>query len=96
MPSPTESIRVDRVPSDGQFVPRRLARFTETVQEYVNNPNAVRVKERSTDPADPGEGEAVIWMSDGTGSGDDGDLMVKITVGGTTKTGTIIDFSGLP
>ena len=51
--------------------------------------------ERSSDPDDPPEGQSVIWMSDGTGSGDDGDLMIKITAGGTTSTGTITDFSGL-
>jgi hypothetical protein len=49
--------------------------------------------ERSSDPADPPEGEYVIWMSDGTGSGDDGDIMFKITAGAVTKTGTLIDFS---
>ncbi len=51
--------------------------------------------ERSTDPEDPEEGESVIWQSDGTGSGDDGDIMIKITAGGTTATGTLMDYSGL-
>lgn len=49
------------------------------------------------DPSNPTPGGAVIWLSDGTGAGDDGDLMVKITdTGGTTKTGTIVDYSALP
>lgn len=52
-------------------------------------------KELSSDPADPAEGEHVLWQSDGTGSGDDGDVMIKITAGGTTKTATLIDFSVL-
>lgn len=51
------------------------------------------IGERSSDPADPSEGVTVIWMSDGTGSGDDGDLMIKATAGGVTKTATIFDFS---
>lgn len=51
--------------------------------------------ERSTDPSDPSEGNMVIWLSDGTASGDDGDLMIKITAGGVTKTATIIDFSAV-
>lgn len=51
--------------------------------------------ELSADPADPVEGSYVKWQSDGTGSGDDGDIMIKITSGGSTKTTTIIDFSGL-
>ena len=38
---------------------------------------------------DPLEGYAVIWLSDGTASGDDGDLMIKRTFGGTTVLGKI-------
>lgn len=45
--------------------------------------------ELSSDPSDPTEGQYVIWMSDGTGSGSDGDLMMKETHGGTTTTYTI-------
>ena len=55
----------------------------------------IQFREKTIDPPDPGEGSATIWMSDGTGSGDDGDIMIKITAGGTTKTGTLIDFSGI-
>lgn len=55
--------------------------------------DAITSVERASDPANPAEGEWVIWMSDGTGSGDDGDIMVKITAGATTKTITLIDFS---
>ena len=51
------------------------------------------LKERSSDPSDPPEGESVRWMSDGTGSGDDGDIMMKITAGGVTKIITLVDFS---
>lgn len=47
-----------------------------------------------TDPRDPEPGETTIWQSDGTGSGGDGDVMVKVTdSNGTTKTGTLFDFS---
>ena len=53
------------------------------------------LKESSADPDGPNEGRSVIWMSDGTGSGDDGDIMVKIAAGGATKTATLIDFSEL-
>lgn len=51
------------------------------------------LKERSSDPPAPAEGEAVLWMSDGTGTGDDGDILIKIKAGGTTKTVTLVDFS---
>jgi len=51
---------------------------------------------KSSDPANPAKNNAVIWLSDGTGGGDNGDLMIKITdSGGTTKTATIIDFSAV-
>jgi hypothetical protein len=51
--------------------------------------------ELSADPSDPAEGYAVMWMSDGTGAGDDGDVLLKITAGGATKTATLVDFSTL-
>lgn len=57
--------------------------------------SAVQITESNEDPPDPPEGKTVIWMSDGTSSGDDGDLLAKITVGGVTKTGTILDYSAL-
>ncbi len=51
------------------------------------------LKERTYDPDNPTEGSSVIWMSNGHGSGDDGDIMIKITAGGVTKTVTLVDFS---
>jgi hypothetical protein len=45
--------------------------------------------ERVTDPADPAEGQAVMWMSDGTGSGDAGEIMLKVTTGGVTSVGNV-------
>ena len=51
--------------------------------------------EKSADPADPAEGRYVIWQSDGTGSGDDGDIMIKVSAGGATKTATLVDFSAV-
>lgn len=53
------------------------------------------LNELSADPSDPDEGKSVLWQSDGTGSGDDGDIMIKITAGGVTKTTTLIDFSAV-
>jgi hypothetical protein len=49
--------------------------------------------ERSSDPTEPSEGEAVIWMSDGTGKGDDGDVMIASQAGGTTNYDTLFDHS---
>ncbi len=56
---------------------------------------AITQNELSSDPSDPAEGQSVTWQSDGTGSGDDGDIMMKITAGGTTKTTTLVDFSAI-
>jgi len=47
----------------------------------------------SADPANPAAGESTLWVSDGTGAGDPGDVMMKINVGGTTKTITLVDYS---
>lgn len=57
--------------------------------------NGLTLKERSSDPANPTEGSFIIWMSDGTGAGDDGDILVKVTAGGVTKTTTLVDFSAV-
>lgn len=49
--------------------------------------------ERSSDPPEPAEGQCVVWMSDGTGKGDDGDILIASKAGGTTKWGTLFDHS---
>jgi len=46
----------------------------------------------SADPSDPADGESVTWLSDGTESGNAGDLMMKITVGAITRTKTVVEF----
>ena len=50
--------------------------------------------ERSADPTKPGEGEFVVWMSDGTGLGDDGDVIIASTAGGVTNYSVLFDHSG--
>jgi len=49
--------------------------------------------ERSSDPPQPAEGKWVMWMSDGTGKGDDGDVLIASTAAGTTKYTTLFDHS---
>ena len=61
------------------------------IYQYAN----LYTQEKSSDPDDPAEGYHVIWQSDGTGTGDDGDIMIKITAGGSTKTTTLVDFSAV-
>jgi len=53
----------------------------------------IRLLERSADPAEPTEGNCVIWMGDGTGKGDDGDIMIASRAGGLTKWATLFDHS---
>jgi len=65
--------------------------ITAATKLHVNG--AITQTELSADPTNPAEGQSVIWQSDGTGSGDDGDIMMKITAGATTKTVTLVDFS---
>jgi len=52
----------------------------------------IELVEQSSDPTNPAEGNAVIWMSDGTSTGDDGDILIKITAGSTTRTAVLVDF----
>ena len=69
------------------------------VQSLLKNDQIVEgfftFTEKSADPADPAEGSHVMWQSDGTGAGADGDILVKITAGGVTKTATLVDFSAV-
>ena len=53
----------------------------------------LRLAERSADPVQPQEGTAVIWMSDGTGKGDDGDVMIGSKAGGVAKYKILFDHS---
>ena len=59
----------------------------------LHNAGAYTQESLSSDPADPDAGNSVQWVSDGTGSGDAGDIMLKVNVGGTTKVITLIDYS---
>lgn len=52
------------------------------------------VLERSSDPPEPANGTGILWLSDGTGKGDDGDIMIAVNVDGTTTYGTLFDYSG--
>jgi hypothetical protein len=49
----------------------------------------------AAEPDDPADNSSVIWLSNGTGYGDQGDLCAKITEGGGTSSFTIVDFSAI-
>lgn len=50
--------------------------------------------EQAAAPPDPPDGQWTMWMGNGT-SGPDGDIMIKITASGVTKTATIISFADI-
>ena len=77
---------VNCVDSDGILV-NSQEHYNVKVQEYVQQ------APMSSDPPDPDDGYSRQWVSDGTGSGDAGDVMIKINIGGTVKTITLIDYS---
>jgi len=53
----------------------------------------IRLLERTSDPAKPTEGNMIVWMSDGTGLGDDGDVIIASTAGGVTNYAILFDHS---
>ncbi|QDT26792.1 hypothetical protein Enr10x_21020 [Gimesia panareensis] len=61
----------------------------QTILDYLN---LRQIAEPATGPS---SGEAQLFISDGTGIGDAGDLMIKINSGGTTKVATLVDYSTL-
>lgn len=81
--------------SNGKLILRRASGSTGTLGPVLDVQGAITTRELSADPIDPAEGSNVMWQSDGTGAGDDGDIMMKITAGGVTKTVTIVDFSAV-
>jgi hypothetical protein len=57
--------------------------------------NTLELLEKSTDPANPANGAATLWLSDGTGAGDDGDVLIKITTGLVAASYTdAVDYNG--
>jgi len=67
---------------------------TSSPSTKVHNTGAYTQESLSKDPADPDPSRVVKWMSDGSDSGSDGDLMAKITdSSGTTKLVTIVSFA---
>jgi len=57
------------------------------------NLDTLTLLEQSSNPAEPADGKSVIWMSDGTGYGDTGDVMIATNSGGIAKYGTLFDYS---
>jgi len=72
------------------------AEVLDVYGDYIKVNNYIKFLERSSDPPEPAEGEAILWMSDGTGKGADGDIIVASQAGGTTKYGIIFIHASNP
>lgn len=85
----------DGIPSASVYVDENGNTGFGTKQPHtkIHNTGAYTQQPLSSDPSDPDNGNSVQWVSDGTGTGDVGDVMIKINVGGTVKTITLIDYS---
>ncbi len=81
----TEKVRIQHDGNVGFGVPAPPFKITSGAE--------IGMLERSSDPTEPTEGQSVIWMSDGTGKGDDGDVMIASQADGTTNYGTLFDHS---
>jgi hypothetical protein len=84
----------NNAPTEGLAVEGNVGIGTTSPDTKVHNTGAYTQESLTSDPADPDPGQVVKWMSDGNGSGSDGDLMAKITdSGGTTKLVTVVSFA---
>ncbi len=66
-----------------------LAQGTSYVEGDLVIGGNIRFQEAGANPVDPQPGETVIWRSDGTGDGDDGDIMMSSNVDGNIRHGVI-------
>ena len=66
----------------------------DLVNKTVELDAALTLLERGADPDEPAEGECVLWMSDGTGKGDDGDVLVGSKAGGVAKWAKLLQHAG--
>lgn len=68
---------------------------TTTPASELDVAGAITLREKTAEPSDPADGRAVLWLTDGTGFGDDGDICAKVNVGGTVKSSVLFDYSAL-
>lgn len=86
---------------DGGFISRTAADSPTLTLSSSGNLSAVgsvtagtflSAPEQASDPSAP-SGAFKVWQSNGTGTGDDGDIYVSINDGSTTNTALLYDFS---
>ena len=60
---------------------------------YVKIDETLLMPHRNTDPAYPADGESILWVSDGTKTGDAGDFFIAASVSGTVRYQKVMDYS---
>ena len=53
----------------------------------------IDIKQQTNDPEKPKEGQSIMWLSDGNGIGNPGDLMVASTISGETRYNRLLDYN---
>ena len=89
----TLNITDDLIVSNDLILDGSLSVTGTITQDYVDR--NTHTFTQAAEPGDPADNNAVLWISNGTGAGDIGDFMCKITEGGGTSTFTIADYSAL-
>lgn len=64
----------------------------DTQKKMVSN-NILNIKQQTTDPDKPSDGNSIIWLSNGDGIGNKGDLMIASTMNDETRYGRLFDFN---
>lgn len=59
----------------------------------IDHVSVIGFSEQVSSPSKPADGEAIIWLAEGTGLGDAGDVMIASKVGATTRYATLFDYS---
>ncbi len=60
---------------------------------HVGISHYLKIRGRVGNPAKPGNNESIIWVSDGSGLGSNGDIMAAATISGTTRYIKLFDYS---
>lgn len=89
----TLNITGDIIVSNDLIIDGDIAVTGTVTQDYVDRDTHTLTQ--AAEPGDPADNQAVLWVSNGTGFGDTGDFVCKITEGGGTTDFTIADYSAL-
>ena len=60
---------------------------------HIGISHYLKIRQRISNPIKPDNNETIIWLGDGSGLGDNGDILMATTIGGTTRYITLFDYS---